>query len=370
LNQAAPKLRILVAPLDWGLGHATRCIPIIRELLAQNVEVILAADKRPYELFAKEFPELEILRLPGYTILYPRERKMVRGIIAQSPRILWSAISEHRSLRELIRRKKIDAVISDNRFGLFSRRIPSIYLTHQISISMPTRLRWLAGLVRHMHRLAIERYTECWIPDFAGAENLSGSLSHGCPLPVNASFVGPLSRFRRGTGGTEEFEVIAVLSGPEPQRTIFEEKVVEQLKSFRAKSLIIRGMPELTQRMRISDSLTVISHLDSSSLCAAIRSSTVVIARPGYSTLMDLAVLGKPAILVPTPGQTEQEYLAEALEEQGRFVIQNQNSLSIETAFKEAVRRGGYGHLPPTEPLLTDAVNRLITLAKARRSGS
>ena len=191
------RTRILVAPLDWGLGHATRCIPIIRELLEHNTEVIIAADGRPYELLKKEFPALTSVRLPGFVIVYPEGDRIAAKIVSQIPKIIIAIFREHRALSNIIRDLKIDAVISDNRFGLFSKKIPCIYITHQIGIMMPKRLQWASRLMYYLNKALIQKYTACWIPDYAEKENLSGRLSHFYPLPKNATFIGPLTRFKK-----------------------------------------------------------------------------------------------------------------------------------------------------------------------------
>ncbi len=362
LKGSAEKKRILVAPLDWGLGHATRSIPLIIELLNQNVDVVLAADGRPYDLLQREFPSLPIVRLSGYGIRYSEDGNIVSEMLRQLPRIAASVIREHRTLSKLIKDLKIDAVISDNRFGLFSRCVPCIYVTHQIAIRMPRSLEWFSRTALMMHELLIRRYDECWIPDHAEEANLSGSLSHGFPLPANARYIGPLSRFKTDPNAKLDYDVVAVLSGPEPQRTIFEGIIVEQLRNSQWKSLVVRGVPEKSQHMKLSDSLSVVSFLESDALSRAMQSAAVIVARPGYSTLMDLALIGRQAILVPTPGQTEQEYLANTLKSKGLFCIQEQENFDLKKALTQAGTAPGFSRLPSTATLVTEAVQRLIAL--------
>jgi len=367
LSNAESKRRILVAPLDWGLGHATRCIPLIVELLNRGVDVTLAADGRPYDLLKREFPSLHIVRLPGYDITYSQSGELVFSMLRQIPRIVGGVITEHRVLQKLIGEFDIHAVISDNRFGLFSRRVPCIYLTHQIAIRMPRSLDWISSFVLMMHKSLIRRYDECWIPDFAGEENLSGGLSHGFPLPTNTRFIGPLSRLTTSTGSTAQYDVVAVLSGPEPQRTIFEDVIIEELKRIRCKSLVVRGVPERHQHMKLSDTLTVISFLEAEPLGKAMQSASLIVARPGYSTIMDLAAIGKPAILVPTPGQTEQEYLAGELKRKGLFCVRQQHKFDLAEAMAEAKRANGFAKSASTANLLTESIEHLIAMTNNER---
>ncbi len=333
--------RILVAPLDWGLGHATRCIPIIRELQGRGSDVVIAADGRPFELLKKEFPALEFVRFPGFSIVYPEGNRIAWKIVSQIPKIIFSIFREHRELKAIVTDLKIDAVISDNRFGLFSNQVPSIFVTHQIEIAMPKGLQWAARIVYLMNKMIIRRYTECWIPDYADKENLSGNLSHHYPLPKNGTFIGPLTRFKRNTTIEKEFDILVLLSGPEPQRTTLETIIMEQLKASRFKTLVVRGVPEKSQHIKLSEWTTVVSSLDSESLNNAMLASDVIISRPGYSTIMDLDKLGKRAILIPTPGQTEQEYLAAEFKRQGVFCIQYQAHLSLNKALEDAKRYPG-----------------------------
>lgn len=355
--------RILVAPLDWGLGHATRCIPIIRELMAQNADVVLAADGRPFELLRREFPELQILRLSGVSVNYGQHATMMFSIAKQFPSILRAIAVEHKALQPLIREHRLDAVISDNRFGLYSSLVPTVFLTHQIRILVPRPFQFLESPLGMLNRYAINRFTHCWIPDVAGNANLSGILSHMAPLPKNTEFIGPLSRFHTIPKQDETVDCVAVLSGPEPQRTMFESVLLEQLKTLSIRSVVVRGIPERNQKMKMAENVTVVSSLSSEELNQLVACASVVIARPGYSTLMDLAVLGKKALLIPTPGQTEQEYLGSILMAQGICAIQSQENLDVRIGIEQALQASGFtaiGGEPPSLPSVISSFLRTV----------
>ncbi len=354
------KKKILVAPLDWGLGHATRCIPVIRELLAQDANVAIAADKRPYDLLKREFPSLEFIRLPGYAIKYPIGDGIAAEMIRQIPKIVFVTYQEHRSLRKLIQESQFDAVISDNRFGLYSRKIPCAYITHQVRIIMPRQFQWVSQLVYRLNKFTIERYSECWIPDYRGEENLSGKLSHGDPIPRNASFIGPLTRFKILPDMKREFDVLVVLSGPEPQRTAFENILMEQLKNVKLNVLFVRGIPEKSQRIKLSESISVVSSLDSKALNIAMLTSDLIISRPGYSTIMDIAALGCKAVLIPTPGQTEQEYLAGELERKKLFFVQRQENFDLLEALNQSKNYTGFARNEFDNSTLRETVRRFL----------
>lgn len=327
------KKRVLVCPLDWGLGHATRCIPIIEELAGQGAEVIIAADNGPYSLLKKEFPALEFIRFPGYTISYPRRGKVWLKMILSLPRILKEIIREHRELNEIIEKHNIDAVISDNRYGLWNNKVPCVFITHQVFLKSPL----FEKAIRQVIHYFIERFTFCWIPDAGGEENLSGELSHGKNLPPNASYTGPLSRFSASPGDAAEkrYDIMAIASGPEPQRQIFEEIILAQLKGTQLNALVVAGKP--AEKINTSiENIKVIAHLERKGMQEAIISSEIIVCRGGYSTIMDLAALGKKAIFIPTPGQTEQEYLAKHFAGKGMAVAGEQGSFDLLRALKKA----------------------------------
>ena len=357
---ANPKKKVLVAPLDWGLGHATRCIPIIKELMSQDVEVLVAADGRPFDHLKKEFPFLTFMRLPGYSVAYSDDKRIALKVVQQFPQLIFSAMSEHRMLGRIIREFGVQGVISDSRFGLFARGIPCVYVSHQIGIKMPPRLEWASYPVYLINKSLINQYSECWIPDNGGEDNLSGELSHHYPTPRNAKYIGPLSRFKKMTGIVKEYDVLVLLSGPEPQRSILESIVLEQLKASTYRSLVVRGVPEKNQRIKLSELLTVVSSLESEALNVAILSSDIVLSRPGYSTVMDLALLGNRAIFIPTPGQTEQEYLAEIFLKKGTFCIRRQELFNLEEAIKEARQRPGISSNGSPRARLRDVIQEFV----------
>ena len=335
------KKRILIAPLDWGLGHAARCIPIVRYLLEKDCEVIIAADKRPMELLKKEFPSLEFVVMPGYEISYPKNGSMVLKIAVQVPKILIGIKREHKLLKKIIREKKIDAVISDNRFGLWSRSVPCVFITHQLMVKAPFGEKLLHKLNKNL----IAKYNECWIPDNEGENNLSGDLSHKFPLPENAKFIGILSRFnslRHLSSKEEPLDLLVLLSGPEPQRPIFEKKILEQISFLPIKSLIVQGITEKNETKKISENVEIVSFLTSDDLIKKILSSKIILCRPGYSSVMDLAALGKKSIFVSTPGQPEQEYFAKYFSERRIAYSVAQKEFDLKTALEESKEYLGF----------------------------
>lgn len=328
------ELKVLVCPLDWGLGHATRCIPIIKELLSNGAEVIIAGDGYSLDLLKQEFPFLESIWLKGYRISFSRFIPLSIKMVLSSPRILWRICKEHKEIDTIVTSRNIDVVIADNRYGLWNNRAYSIFITHQLNILPPSLFSFISPVLRSVVRKFILKYNECWIPDDPGSQNISGKLSHGYSIPLNTSFIGPLSRFNSADTTSTilssiKFDIIAILSGPEPHRSEFERILKEQLSNFNKKSLIIRGITNTNTEESTINNLTLIDHLPASSIQSLLNEDPVVICRGGYSTLMDLSFTGNKVICVPTPGQTEQEYLAKKGSSENRLVYCNQKYFSL-----------------------------------------
>lgn len=333
--------RILIAPLDWGLGHATRCIAIIHELLKYDVEVVIAADNRPYALLQKEFPYLEHLLLPGYAVRYSAKGNLAGAILAQLPAIIRGFSAEHALVEKIIQQHSIDAVISDSRFGVYSTVVPSIFLIHQLHIILPAYLQWGENFVAAVNRYRCNKFTECWISDYAGENNLGGKLSHPRTLPKNTYYIGPVSRLQP-VQAAKNVDILAILSGPEPQRTIFENILLEQLKPTHYRSIIVRGVTEQNSRQKYTENITLIDSVQSEELSQLIASSKIIISRGGYVSLMDFAILGAKAILVPTPGQTEQEYTAQELQRKKICYCEKQNEFSLQRSLEKIETYTGF----------------------------
>jgi len=306
-------MKALIAPLNWGLGHATRCIPLIRKYLKEGHEVVIAADGAPAYLLNREFPEIRMLDSPSYPIRYSSSNSQVGAMLLNLPAIIKGIYNEHQWLNQLLEQEHFDCIISDNRFGLWNKTVRSVYISHQLMIRMPVWLRWLEPFAWLMHRSIIHCYDECLIPDLREKPNLSGILSHRYPIPRNARFIGPLSRFE-GLTGIEAVETgtLLMLSGPEPQRSMFEKELLLKMGTFIKPIVMVRGLPDKSE-VPAYNNMTIYNHLNDRELASYIKGARQLICRSGYSTIMDLEALGclQKAHFIPTPGQTEQEYLAE-----------------------------------------------------------
>ena len=315
-------MKILIAPLNWGLGHATRCIPLIRQYMANGDEVVLGGDGDSLLLLHRTFPELRIINLPSLKLCYDKDFKQRKFYWRSIPILLRSAIADHYYLRQFLAIERFDLVISDNRFGFFSRDVRCVYITHQLYPILPKRLFLFQPLVRWLHARVYNRYDEVWVPDYEDTKyNLSGALSHGGHFDERAKYIGPLSRFSLCTAEEGQtrfnhtYSIVAILSGLEPQRTIFEQQILNRFSMSNDSLLLVRGKVLEPQTTIQKSNITIVPNLTDLEMMIAITNAQKIIARSGYSTIMDLEVLGvlSKAELHPTPGQSEQEYLAQRL---------------------------------------------------------
>jgi UDP-N-acetylglucosamine transferase subunit ALG13 len=313
-------MRVLICPLDWGLGHATRCIPVIRQLLEDNHEVMVAGSGASLELLRLEFPSLFFFRIPTATMRHFSEWPALR-LLLQAGKFRNMIEVEKKETARIVKNEKIDRIISDNRYGCRYDGVRSAIIIHQVSIRTPPLFK---PIVNSVNNTLINGFNECWIPDTAD-HRLSGSLSVNGDIP--ARFIGPLSRMRN-TGSTQRrFELLALISGPEPARTDFENILTAQLTNSGRSYRIVQGLPSSG-----SSDANTFSHLASSQLNELIEAAEVVICRSGYSTIMDLAALKKKAIFVPTPGQTEQLYLAGEMQRKKIAPTMSQKQFNLQQA--------------------------------------
>ncbi len=299
--------KILIAPLNWGLGHATRCIPIIKALMENNFVPVVASDGSALTLLKKEFSGIESIELPSYDIHYGKYLKY--SLFRQIPKILRTIRQEKAVIDAYIQNdNQVCGVISDNRFGVHAAKVPSVYLTHQLNV-LSGSTTWITTKI---HNKIIENFDECWVPDQKDGI-LSGTLSRSKIVKLPIRFIGPLSRLQR-KDQAQKNRLLVVLSGPEPNRTSLEQRLLNQLEVYQGQVTFVRGVMEAEQKITQRGHLTIYNYLLAEELEDHIGRSQCVICRSGYSSIMDLAATGSKAFLIPTKGQNEQEYLARHLE--------------------------------------------------------
>ena len=316
---------ILVAPLNWGLGHATRCTPIIHELIKHDFNPILASDGVALEILRKEFPDLLALELPSYNIEYAKNGKNFKWkMFKNSPTMIAAILEEKQVVKRWIAEYSLSGIISDNRLGVRNKKIPSVFITHQLNV-LTGNTSWITS---KLHQNIIKKFSECWIPDFKEKPNLSGKLGHLKNSDLNLKYIGPISRLEKKDLPIK-YDLMVILSGPEPQRTFLEEILTIEIKKFKGNILFVKGIVQKQQLFDQVENLTFVNFMTSDDLQIAFNESELILCRSGYTTIMDLAKLGKKAFFIPTPGQFEQEYLAKKLKNNGLFPSTNQDKFRI-----------------------------------------
>lgn len=319
--------RVLIAPLNWGLGHATRCIPIIRILIETGIQVDIASDGVALELLRKEFPQLNFYELPSYNAKYPTKNVLI-NITLQSPHIARAILIEKSVVARLHKKNRYDLIISDNRFGAQAKGATNIIISHQLHLKSP--FAGSSAFGNSFNKFWLKTFDQIWVPDYAGKENLSGTLSHP-GLHKNTYYIGALTRLTKpaSVSGDNSGNILLLLSGPEPQRTIFEKKLTEQAKQLSYRFTLIQGLPSGEVSMRQEGNITIYNFLLAEKLQEKIHEAEIIVSRSGYTTVMDLFLLRKKAVMIPTPGQTEQEYLAEHLDKHPGFTFGNQKDFDL-----------------------------------------
>ena len=334
--------KVLIAPLDWGLGHATRCIPVITALLELGYHVTIATDGAHEIILREAFPNLTFLRLKGYGIRYSKKAAgFTFKMIMQIPRILYNIFREFWWLYTTNRQQQFDLIVSDNRLGFFHFKIPSVFITHQLNLQTP--YGWSTRLLQWMQYTWFKFfYTMVWVPDMEGDQNLSGILGNPSLKPsVPVWYMNCLSRLNDYASHPVNKQqpaqlFLGILSGPEPQRSIFQDILWVEGNQIHQPFKLIAGTAGQLNNQAVSTFGSIIPHLGGPDLVKAIENAKYIISRGGYTSLMELIPLNKPLILVPTPGQTEQEYLAKRWQEKGWAIAYDQTQFHLETALKEA----------------------------------
>jgi uncharacterized protein (TIGR00661 family) len=355
--------RILVCPMDWGLGHATRSAALIDQLIKKGFEVIIGADKAPLFFLRQLFPTIPYIVMPSYSIKYSKKGKLMPWkMLLLMPRILNGTRNEHHLLKILLKVNQIDIVISDNRYGLWNKSVHCIFITHQLNILMPKWLKMFEPVTNMINHFFIRKYNECWVPDIENQAGFAGTLSNPVKLPKNTNYIGILSRFDdisiEKPTSLNEFDVLLLLSGPEPQRGILEKILITQLVNLPYKFLLVQGKPTESFFYQ-SPKLQIVNHLKSEQLCYCIKNTPVVISRSGYSSIMDFIALNKHAIIIPTPGQTEQEYLADYTLTKKWFYSVKQDELKLEKAINH-FKSFAFEEFPEHTGLLDKRLTKLI----------
>jgi len=356
---------VLVCPLDWGLGHATRMVPVINEFLNRGCKVALAVGARHKAFFEKEFgSRVAYYDYPGKKITFSTGGIFFLKLVYELPLMIFSVLYEYIYLKKIVREFKPDIIISDNRYGAWCKTTKSIFVTHQLFIRLPSLLSWLSTPTNIINHFLISHFDACWIPDSHEQPGLSGELSHN-QYSGKRFFVGSLSRFDNLQIASippdamilpDKF-ILVILSGPEPQRTTFENEIVACLQSMSA--VIFRGMPESGGFWQ-KGTHYMFDHPSKELMAHCLQNCSMVISRSGYSTIMDLSVFGSKVVFIPTPGQPEQEYLAMLHQQAGHAVALSQSLIhKLPEAIDRAITMRGLP-VKKNEGSLSAQVNAIL----------
>lgn len=328
---------ILIAPLDWGLGHTTRVMPLISHIQSLGHIPVVAGNVAQRSFIKETFGKIDNIHLDGYDITYSKWNKWAQaGILAQLPHIQRAITNEHNWLKQITQEKKIDGIISDNRYGLFHPHIPSVILTHQLKVQSGFG-NFTDRAIQKIHYKYLNRFGATWVVDAQNSCGLAGRLSHTKTLPHHTSYIGLLSRFSPVANATSgNGPLLVLLSGPEPQRSALSRILWQQVQSHNGEVIFVEGTKQAQPPAGIPAHIVWHQQLHGSAAEQAIRKAGMIVCRSGYSTLMDLAALQKKAILIPTPGQTEQEYLGQSLHKQGIFYSTQQKGFDLNAAITAA----------------------------------
>lgn len=297
---------IFISPLDWGLGHATRCVPVIRGLLQNDNKILLGVTPLTEQVLTQEFPTLEKIRVPPYNIRYSSFLPLGVKLGLDAPRIFSVIQKENKLIERIVSDYQVDVIISDNRFGLYSKKVRSIFISHQLFLKAP----FATVLAQKINRHYVLKFDEVWIPDYEAMSNsLSGELSHGVHFHPHVKYIGPQSRLLNYDQMDKKYDYLFLLSGPEPYKTVLKNLLLEKAKHYpQYKFVLVNSSDEIDY----GNNLETFVSPDGRTLSKLICESKQVICSSGYSTLMDMYQLDvRNLTLIPTPGQTEQEYLAE-----------------------------------------------------------
>ncbi len=356
--------KICISPIDWGLGHATRCVSLIKALEKLGYHIYIATEGQHETILREAIPTATFLHLRGYRIRYSRWAVLLPVVLLiQLPQIIYSIVYENKWLKKAQEQFNFDIIISDNRFGFYHKNVPSVFITHQLNLQMP--FKWATSLFQNIQYAWLKKFNACWIPDIAGPQNLSGVLANPKLKPsIPLWYMGCLSRLINQDKSNitvspiDPLNFLAIVSGPEPQRTLLENLLWTAGKDSNLKFVLIAGIPNNKKAFQIMNNGRMYPHLSAAALVDEINRAEYIICRGGYTTLMEMIPFDKKLILIPTPGQTEQLYLGKLWHENKWALCYNQADFKLSTALAAAANFNF--QKPPFAPFSTEALETAI----------
>jgi uncharacterized protein (TIGR00661 family) len=330
-------MQIIYGICSWGLGHATRSLPIIRKLINENNNITIISHGRSLELLKKELGEkAHYKEIRDYPILLSENsRQFLAKSVIYWPSFIRRIESGLMNLSKILNKKKYDLIISDARYDMYSKKIPSLFISHQMRIMNPLRIKIFETGSELFNLFFFKRFSGVLVPDYK-ENNLSGDLSHNLKkIDENRLYyVGALSDFKKRKI-KKDIDYLISITGPEPQRSMLEKKLIGQIQQLDGKIAITLGKVEKTSIIK-NENITIYSFLTKDERERVLNRAKIIISRSGYSTIMDLGIINSKALMIPTPGQIEQEYLGEYHNNLGTFYSVNQNKIELKRDIKIA----------------------------------
>jgi UDP:flavonoid glycosyltransferase YjiC (YdhE family) len=342
-----------ISPLNWGLGHATRDIPIIRELLRHGHEVTIATSGNALIALKREFPDCNFILFKDYPAPYSSTRFFLPKFTANLPLLMKALADERKRLKnEILSKNNFDIIISDNRMGVFSEDVPSYFITHQLRFSLPGYLYPLELLTLYVNGLFHTRYEGILVPDVEpNGHSLSGKLAYSNvdTTIAKSHYCGILTSTEK-INVDQDLDYLIIVSGPEPQRSKLEEIILKQAHKLPGDKVILLGSPQRERHERLDQHTIIHSYVSTEEKVELMNRAKFVVSRSGYTTMMELAELDmRYGLLTPTPGQTEQEYLSRYYAKQGWFYSRSQYKLKFPQDMDKAMEFKGFPKMPKTE---------------------
>ena len=339
-----PKGKILVAVLNWGLGHATRSIPLIQELQHFDFQPIIGSDGKALDFLREEFPDIKYFELTSLQFSYSKNSAL-NQIYLLSQSIIWNnqLKNDKFQIEKIHQQENLFGIISDSRPYCYHENIPSIYLTHQLQVKSGA----FSGIATAAHRRLIKQFDECWVPDFEQPNAFCGEMSQWRNAPLTIRHIGILSDLHNQQTN-QKYDYAGIISGAEPERTKLVQQLIESFSHLEGKKIIIAGSKETNDRL-ISTDFEIKGLVNRAEVQHIINSANKIVARGGYSTVMDLLHLRQSALLIPTPGQTEQLYITQHLKRLKFFDVVSQDKLSVERILQFESDRFRLDHIACSE---------------------
>ncbi len=354
-------MRILYGLCTWGLGHMTRSLPIMRRLVEDGHELIIYTSHRPLIALKKEFGNrCKYVESMMYPSPYTKNGTFGLRVSLMMPSIINAIIKEHKDVLRISQDLDVDVFISDSKYGVYDRDKPSFLIFHQLRYIPPNFLKIIRNKTERFNYFFRNSFKKFIVPDFPENDGITGDLAHNLMYisPNQIEYIGILSDYEK-MNVEQDIDYLISLSGREPNRTMLEDKIISQLGSIKGKTVLVRGTPETVKKLDIPG-VEVYDYAGKGLRDQLMNRSKFVIARSGYSTIMDMAELNKKGLLIPTPGQTEQEYLGEYLSKKNYFYSVSEEQISLERDIQMAKSYKGY-----TPPWSTkESVDRFMKILK------